>query len=242
MAKRMTMAAQALRKRPMPPRRLLELEQPETQFAPAPDVFAWLQHEILEEGGCIHNPEHQHLLAADLAVLWASEGFASKGRAVIGQAELVAFRASGWQRARQELQMREWFGRLPRFLITLDASFCSRCSDTDFCALVEHELYHLAQERDEFGTPKFTQEGLPKISLRGHDVEEFVGLVRRYGAGDPRGAQPPRAAPGRGGPGGPPAGHPRAAIPPAGPAARASPEVSHAAIAGACVTCLLRVA
>jgi hypothetical protein len=35
------------------------------------------------------------------------------------------------------------------------------------------------------GIPKpsaFTQDGAPKIKLQGHDVEEFVGVVRRYGA------------------------------------------------------------
>ncbi len=37
---------------------------------------------------------------------------------------------------------------------------------------------------DEFGAPKFTQEGMPKLKLRGHDVEEFVGVVRRYGASE----------------------------------------------------------
>jgi hypothetical protein len=207
----------AQRRRPMPPPRLLE--QHETLFAPAPEVLAWLQHEILEEGGRLHNPEHRHLLAADLAVLWASEGFTSKGRAVIGQAEMVMFRAGGWQKARQELQMREWFGRVPKFLITLDATYCAHCGDAEFCALVEHELYHVAQERDEFGAPKFTQEGLPKIGIRGHDVEEFVGVVRRYGIGDPAGAIAQLAA-----------------------AARGTPEVGRMQIAGACGTCQLRAA
>ncbi|HHP1741547.1 TPA: putative metallopeptidase, partial [Klebsiella pneumoniae] len=31
--------------------------------------------------------------------------------------------------------------------------------------------------------PKFNKEtGMPVLKLRGHDVEEFVGVVRRYGA------------------------------------------------------------
>jgi len=38
-------------------------------------------------------------------------------------------------------------------------------------------------ERDAFGAPKFKKStGLPSFTLRGHDVEEFVGVVRRYGA------------------------------------------------------------
>ncbi len=31
--------------------------------------------------------------------------------------------------------------------------------EAEFCALVEHEPYHLAQELDEFGAPKFTKDG-----------------------------------------------------------------------------------
>ncbi|MDV6320963.1 putative metallopeptidase, partial [Chromohalobacter sp. HP20-39] len=87
----------------------------------------------------------------------------------------------------QEQQLAEWFGRVPAWLITLDAEYCANCSDAEFCALVEHELYHIGQETDAFGAPAFTKDGLPKLFLRGHDVEEFVGVVRRYGIGDSNG-------------------------------------------------------
>jgi len=122
------------------------------------------------------------ILDADIRVMWASAAFAKKGRTVVGQAEQVAFRAGGWQKARMEQQMFDWFGCVPTYIITLAADYCAQCSDADFCALVEHELYHIAQAKDQYGAPKFTQEGLPKLEMRGHDVEEFVGVVRRYGA------------------------------------------------------------
>ncbi|HVR48145.1 MAG TPA: putative metallopeptidase, partial [Pseudorhodoferax sp.] len=93
------------------------------------------------------------------------------------------------------------------------------CSDAEWCALVEHELYHVGQEMDEFGAPKFTREGMPRLCIRGHDVEEFVGVVRRYGVGDPDGAIGRLAR-----------------------AAGAMPEIGRANIAGACGTCLLRAA
>jgi hypothetical protein len=86
------------------------------------------------------------------------------------------FRAGGWQKARQEQQMREWFGDEPTYLITLAADYCAQCSDAEFCALVEHELYHITQATDEYRAPKFTQDDLPKLYLSGHDVEEFVGV------------------------------------------------------------------
>ncbi|MCP6695872.1 putative metallopeptidase [Pseudomonas donghuensis] len=168
--------------RPIPPRDLIE--SPWLILRPAPDVWEWIQQEILAVTGSIHNEDHAHLIDANIGVLWASSGFAKQGRVVLGQAEQVMFRAGGWQKARQEQQMRDWFGEEPDYLITLAADYCAECTDAEFCALVEHELYHIAQATDQYGAPKFTQEGLPKLQMRGHDVEEFVGVVRRYGAGE----------------------------------------------------------
>ncbi|WP_379555024.1 putative metallopeptidase [Pseudomonas sp. MD332_8] len=168
--------------RPMPPLSLLELSDFGVRITPAPEVWEWLQAEILADTGIIHNEDHAHLLDADIRVMWASSSFNKQGRTVLGQAEQVAFRAGGWQKARMEQQMRDWFGDVPAYIITLAADYCAQCSDTDFCALVEHELYHIAQAKDQYGAPKFTQEGLPKLEMRSHDVEEFVGVVRRYGA------------------------------------------------------------
>jgi len=171
--------------RPRPPGYLLELSDLSgcgIRLTPAPEVWEWLQAEILADTGSIHNADHAHLIDADIRVMWASAAFTRKGRTVVGQAEQVTFRAGGWQKARMEQQMRDWFGDVPAYIITLAADYCADCSDADFCALVEHELFHIAQAKDQYGAPKFTQEGLPKLEMRGHDVEEFVGVVRRYGA------------------------------------------------------------
>jgi len=216
MPRKLTLVPAAPR-RPMPPADLLTAM--EAEFRPASAVLDWVHLEILSEEGSLHNPDHRHLIDADLAVLWANGSFASKGRSVIGTAEQVAFRCNAWQRGRQEQQMRQWFGRVPEYLITLDGQFCAHCDDVSFCALVEHELYHIAHQSDMFGAPAFTKEGAPKLGIRGHDVEEFVGVVRRYGVGDPDGALARLAS-----------------------AARGAPQVSHAAIAGACGTCLLKAA
>lgn len=170
--------------RPVPPSDLLELTELSmlgTRLQPAPEVGEWVQVAILNADGDLHNPDHAHLIDAPLRFLWASACFEKQGRTVVGQAETVMFRAGGWQKARQEQQMIDWFGEVPGFVITLAADYCSQCSDTEFCALIEHELYHIAQKLDQYGAPKFTQDGLPSLTLRGHDVEEFVGVVRRYG-------------------------------------------------------------
>ncbi|MGE1562087.1 putative metallopeptidase [Pantoea septica] len=169
--------------RPFPPVEFVEEFAPYIKLVPAVGVREWVTEQIISEDGVLHNPDHMHLLQADIAFLWAATAFTKQGRTVLGQAEEVAMRAGGWQKARMEQQMYEWFGEIPRFIITLAGDFCSQCSDLEFCALVEHELYHINQATDEFGAPKFNKEtGTPVLKMRGHDVEEFVGVVRRYGA------------------------------------------------------------
>jgi hypothetical protein len=71
------------------------------------------------------------------------------------------------------------------YLITIDASFCEQTSDREFCALIEHELYHIGVERDADGEIIYSDNtGLPKHFLAGHDVEEFIGVVKRHGASE----------------------------------------------------------
>ena len=168
--------------RPLPPASFVEEFTPYIKLMPAGDMFGWITDNIFDAEGSLHNPDHLHLVDADIAFLWAASAFTKKGRTVLGQAEEVMMRAGGWQKARMEQQLYEWFGRKPGFIITLAADYCLQCSDAEFCALVEHELYHIAQKVDEFGAPEFTRDGQPKLCMRGHDVEEFTGVVRRYGA------------------------------------------------------------
>jgi hypothetical protein len=199
----------------MPPDSLFE--QPGMSFTPADGIRQWVHDTFLRNGAPLHNEDHSHLQDADFHFLWASQGFNKAGRTVLGQCEEVTFRAGPWQKGRQEQQMIGWFGFVPDYLITLDAEYCKNCSDAEFCALVEHEMYHIGQARDEFGAPVFVKStGLPKLAIRGHDVEEFVGVVRRYGAG----VDVQRMV----------------------DAAKAAPEVAKINIARACGTCLLKVA
>jgi hypothetical protein len=203
--------------RPRPPDSFTDLLT--ARYMPAPEVLAWARAQILTGCSQLHNPDHAHLEYADVQFLWAPGGFNKQGRTVIGQCEEMVFRCGPWQKGRQQQQMADWFGMVPDYLITLDASYCLKCTDAEFCALVEHELYHIGQEQDEFGSPAFTKDGLPKLFIRGHDVEEFVGVVRRYGVGHPEGTLAQLVA-----------------------AANAAPEVAKINIARACGTCLLKAA
>ncbi|PVX61252.1 putative metallopeptidase [Paraburkholderia unamae] len=205
-------------KRPLPPETLFGESRLFRPIAPADGISEWVQESFLSVGAPLFNEEHKHLFFADIAYLWAAVENSKHMRRVVGQCEEVAIRAGGWQKARQEQQFYEWFGRVPKFLITLDARYALECSDLEWCALVEHELYHVGQ-RHEFGEPAFTKDGLPKLGIRGHDVEEFVGIVRRYGVGAAAGDTAKLVA-----------------------AASRPAELGHVSIAHACGTCLLRAA
>ena len=87
-------------------------------------------------------------------------------------------------------------------------------------ALIEHELYHCGQQVDRYGQPMFTRDATPIWGMKGHDVEEFTGVVRRYGTG----------------------GAHHKTLREFVDAANAEPEVAQAAISAACGTCLSRVA
>ncbi|PKC39117.1 hypothetical protein V461_21735 [Pantoea ananatis BRT98] len=158
-------------KRPLPPVEIITDLKPYISLIQADDIDCWIQNQIISTEGQLHNPDHSHLADADIGFLWAASAFTKKGRTVLGQAEEVMMRAGGWQKARMEQQMYEWFGRKPDFIITLAADYCMNCSDLEFCALVEHELYHIAQKTNEFGAPEFTRDGQPKLCMRGHVVE-----------------------------------------------------------------------
>ncbi|MGO4641695.1 putative metallopeptidase [Mesorhizobium sp. 2RAF45] len=203
------------KQRPLPPAELLEAN--EIKFLAAGELVQWALATFIVEEASLRNDDHSHLNQANIGALWTNVPNGRSGRSIIGQAERGLPPAGKWLRARIERQILDWFGDVPDFILTFDAHYASQCSDAEFCALVEHELYHCGQERDMFGQPKFRRSGLPAFTIRGHDVEEFVGVVRRYGA-DAAGV--------------------RALI----DAANKGPEVANVHIAQACGTCRLRVA
>lgn len=205
--------------RPYPPETMFGLDGFKS-FAPAPDVSEWVEATFFDPSSPVANPEHEHLANAHIGYLWTVVENNRKGKRVIGQCETGSPQGAmgKWSKARAEQQVVEWFGSVPDFIITLDAEYCQQCGDAEFMALVEHELYHAAQDVDAFGAPKFNKmTGQPVFTIRGHDVEQFVGVVRRYGA-DAAGV--------------------RAMV----DAANRPPEIARAHIEHSCGTCLLRVA
>lgn len=207
-----------MNERPYPPEWLTRRSA--EAFVPAPELETWAMSTFVAEDGALVNPDHEHLRHASIAFLWTDVPCERGMLPIAGEAWVPVVQGNKWQRKRWEQQLAGWFG--PRnldFLITIDAVYGSDASDASFCALIEHELYHCAQEVDLFGAPKFTKEGMPKLGIRKHDVEEFVGVVRRYGVGHAAGktAELVRAA-------------------------MKAPEIGAAEVALACGTCGLKVA
>lgn len=206
-------------KRPMPPESVLDPER--VTFVPAPEVDEWMRQAFLEESSPLYNVEHDHLSQAKIAVMWTNADNTRQMRLVAGMVELPKpHPALGkWSKARFEYQLIEWFGDEELdFLMTLYAPYASIATDAQFCALVEHEMYHCAHKL-KYGMPDYRRDGKPKFTIKGHDAEEFVGIVRRYGVGS--------AA---------------AGVSELVEAARRKPEIADADIAGVCGTCMLRLA
>lgn len=183
--------------RPRPPKSILPYSGEESDearmgpmFLPAPELVEWLTKTFIDDDAPLHNEEHAHLRVAHIGALWTNAPNSRNGRTIVGQAERG--KAGGsmgkWQKAKLAMLSQQWFGLTePDFVLTFDAGYAVACNDAAFCALVEHELTHCAQEQDEFGAPKFKGDsGMPVFTIKGHDVEEFVGIVRRYGAIDPQ--------------------------------------------------------
>lgn len=176
--------------RPMPPPALLEdLELVGgPSFLAAPDLVTWARETFIASGSPLENPGHAHLADANIGALWTRIPRRQHQRVILATTEtpMPPAAANAWTRGRWADQMLGYFpefeGALPDFVLTFWTA-SAELDVTSWCALVEHELSHCGQVHDEFGDPKFDKSGRPKFALQGHDVEEFVGVVERYGAG-----------------------------------------------------------
>lgn len=166
--------------RPAPPPELLEPFP--ARFTPAPDLEEWLRATFLNQDAPLYNPTHDHLNSAAIGCLWTNMESEKHGIRIVAQAEMPKPPGRKWAGARAEYQLRRWFGAVPDFLLTFDSLYAAGVSDVGFCATSEHELYHCGQKSDRDGYPMFNRmTGEPIFTLRGHDVEEFVGIMERYG-------------------------------------------------------------
>jgi hypothetical protein len=152
----------------------------ERAFVPAPEMVQWIRDTFIADDGPLYNPDHQHLEFARFGVVWTGVENIRQQRRILATCEMPQQGIStAWKKARAEQQLEEWFDFLPDFLITLYSELAV-FDDRSFCAVIEHELYHAAQDvRD--GAPRFHRDGSPMFAIKGHDVEEFFGVAARYG-------------------------------------------------------------
>lgn len=75
----------------------------------------------------------------------------------------------------------EHFGSYPDYVLTLDNTWWEGSTPEQKEALVFHELMHCEHATDREGELKFQDDGRPVWAIKGHDIEEFREVVRRYG-------------------------------------------------------------
>lgn len=164
--------------RPWPPPGLHQIGY---QMEPAMEIAGWLRAVFLDEDGPLFNPDHLHLKDADIACMWTNAEYSDCLMPIAATAEMVRLSGKPWPKARAHDQLCLLFGRVPDFILTFYAPGAMEADDATWCALVEHELYHCVQKKDKEGQPKFDPDNKPVWAIRGHDVEEFIGVMRRYG-------------------------------------------------------------
>jgi hypothetical protein len=152
-------------------------------FTPDLELGAFVREHFLDRAGVFYDPQWSHLARAKVGFVWTNASDRRGGRATAGMAELVRFPPKPqWKEAARIAQIHQWFGDLVDFLITLHAPFSARANDASFYAVVDHELCHCDQARNRWGARLWNKRtGRPKWAIRGHDVEQHVGTVRRWG-------------------------------------------------------------
>jgi hypothetical protein len=141
------------------------------EYSPAPTV-AEIAHQL------IHRVEqHHNLVDAHIEYVFIKEAPKTRGREVWGRARKIgglgAWIANPQQTKRPALGAgftEPW----PFFVIEISHDVWTCIDDSQRVALVDHELSHCVVEYDE-------DSGEPKLGMRHHDVEEFLGVITRNG-------------------------------------------------------------
>lgn len=113
---------------------------------------------------------HEDLGPARIALAWNSSWNPDvDGRVTLGKCK----RASDLDRELAQFD----------FVILLRRSFWQNPQVTELqrTALLDHELHHAARKYDSNGDPTEDERGRPVWRTRRHDIEEFAGVVQRYG-------------------------------------------------------------
>jgi hypothetical protein len=130
-----------------------DLKNPGFQIEPSTELEQWIMETFVKEGGTLCNDDHAHLRTANIAAIWTNVEYEDGLMPVAGMAEIVKVNGKPWPRAERTDHLCLLHGDVPQARIWLYAPYAAQCDDAAFCALVEHELYHLAQKLDKEQQP-----------------------------------------------------------------------------------------
>jgi len=115
---------------------------------------------------------HRHLADVPIRYLWRDKAATSKGRTVLGKARKVGgLNAHLVHLVRKDEPPDE----VEFFVVEIAADAWQTLTEPQRIALVDHELCHLGVDIPERADKDRT------LVLRGHDLEEFTGVVERHG-------------------------------------------------------------
>lgn len=131
--------------------------------------------------------EHAHLRDASIGYAFRDDELRRRGKTIVAEAIHVD----------RILQSEKRYGRivkwallhhilkveaLPDFLILIDRNIWEGMDPEAKLALIDHELMHCSfMTEDDGETPKLTEDGRYRWTIRGHDLEAFCGEVARNG-------------------------------------------------------------
>lgn len=130
--------------------------------------------------------DHVHLQQATVGYMFRDDELRRRGDVIHAEAILVE---RILQSEKRYARIVKWailrilkLDELPHFLILIDRNIWEGYSIEEKVALIDHELSHCDQDREEDGeTTKLHKDGTPCWRIRGHDLEEFCGVVARNG-------------------------------------------------------------
>lgn len=132
--------------------------------------------------------EFGHLGNAWLPVLLSQRALVERGRAVpIAVLHGATYEgANGATRTLNAWLRAMWLAPIcelndPDFIIVVDCALWPE-DEAEREHMVYHALCHIEQRTDEYGVPKFGENGRPMLRMRPHDIERFESELSRYGS------------------------------------------------------------
>lgn len=139
-------------------------------------------HPSVIAGRLLQLPEFSDLVEGEAKIDWLlkRDQKTRGGRHILGTAHMP--KVQGDLNPCFQWMLANLFKRDPDFLIILDRAYWFAATPILREILVYHELTHCIHKTDNYGDKRYDMDERPVWGLRGHDVEEFTAVVRRYGA------------------------------------------------------------